>query len=277
MDFVVTNPHDMWVAGNKKSAAGLEVGLGAAEALAVPGRGVVLSRHQAGVWLLLPGGICGLAGMETVPGPLWARGPFPWERLGPGRQVVVGGVPSGPGVVLWRGALPPPHLVEAAPARRLAVEALAAARPSAVCQPALAVAGRRAAAAVAGADLAGAAAELGGLGPGLTPAGDDVLAGLLLAARARFGLVVEPRLLTVATSVATTDLSSAFLRWAAKGQHVAPVHDLLAAAARGDRSGAATAVDALGAFGSSSGADLAYGLRLGLDGPPAPSCCKTVG
>jgi hypothetical protein len=253
------------------------VGLGAAEVLHVTGTGVVLSRHQAGVWLRLPGGICGLAGMDSVPGPLWARGPFPWERLAPGRPVVLGDVLFGGGLPLWRGALPPPDLVEAAPARRLAVETLDGARPSAVGQPPLADAARRAATAVADGDLAGAAAELGGLGPGLTPAGDDVLAGLLLAARARFGSVVEPHLLAVATSVATTDLSGAFLRWAARGQHVAPAHDLLVAAAGGDRSGAAAAVDALGAFGSSSGADLAYGLRLGLDGLPELSCCTTVG
>jgi hypothetical protein len=254
----------------------LEVGPGAAEVLAVPGAGVVLSRHRDGVWLRLPGGICGLASWKALSGPLWARGPFPWEQLGSGRPVVVaagsgdllvGGtalVLSGPAMVAWRGALPHHLLVEAISARRLAVEALRRARPSAILEPPLAGAARRAAAAVTGGDLWAAAEELGGLGPGLTPAGDDVLAGLLLAARARSGADAEAGLLAVAASVATTALSSAFLCWAARGQHVGPAHDLLAAAARGDGPGAAAAVTRLGRFGSSSGADVAYGLRLGL-------------
>jgi hypothetical protein len=255
------------------------VGLGAAEALQVPGRGAVLSRHRHGAWLRLPGGICGLAPLEAVPGPLWARGFFPWDQLDPGTPAMVAaGSLEMAGlarplvardVALWRGVLPPHDLVGAAPARRLAVEALAAARPSAVWEAPLAGAARRAAAAVADDDLAGAAAGLGGLGPGLTPAGDDVLAGLFLAARARFGRGAEAGLLAVAASVATTDLSGAFLRWAARGQHVAPAHDLLVAAARGDGRRAAAAVTRLGAFGSSSGADLAYGLRLGLGTLPA--------
>jgi Protein of unknown function (DUF2877) len=254
------------------------VGLGAAEALRVLGAGSVLSRHRHGAWLRLPGGICGLASPGAAPGPLWARGPFPWGWLDPGTPAVVApgslemaglALPLvGPDVALWRGALPPHDLVGAAPARGLAVEALAAARPSALWEAPLAGTARRAAAAVADGDLAGAAAELGGLGPGLTPAGDDVLAGLLLAARARFGPCAEVRLLAVAGSVATTDLAAAFLRWAARGQHVAPAHDLLVAAARGDGRGAAAAVTRLGAFGSSSGADVAYGLRLGLDALP---------
>jgi hypothetical protein len=152
------------------------------------------------------------------------------------------------------------------------VAALAAARPSAVLEPPLRTAGTRAAAAVAHGDLRAAAEELGGLGPGLTPAGDDVLAGLFLAARARFGPGAEPGLLAVAASVVTTDLSGAFLRWAARGQHVGPAHDLLTAAARGDGGGAALAVARLDRFGSSSGADLAYGLGLGLGlgAPPVP-------
>jgi uncharacterized protein DUF2877 len=274
----------MWVGATKnrrplRSGQRLEVGIGAAEVLAVPGEGVVLSRHRAGVWLRLPGGICGLASGEAALGPLWARGQFPWEQLDPGRRVVVrcgdlvvGGATlavSGPEVVVWRGALPRHQRVEAPPARRLAVAALAAARPPAVLEAPLAGAAERAASAVAGGDLRVAAAELGGLGPGLTPAGDDILAGLLLAARARFGPLVEAGLLTVAASVATTDLSGAFLHWAARGQHVAFAHDLLTAAVRGDRSAVGAAVTALGAFGSSSGPGLAYGLRLGLGRLPA--------
>jgi Protein of unknown function (DUF2877) len=257
-----------------RRGARLEVGVGAAEVLAVPGEGMVLSRHRTGVWLRLPGGICGLASPDVAPGPLWGRGRFPWEQLSPGRGVIVSGgsllvggatvAVSGPDVVVWRGALPDHHLIAAAGTRRLAVEALAVACPSPVLEAPLAEAADRAAAAVADGDLRGATAELGGLGPGLTPAGDDVLAGILLAARARFGPALEPALLAAATSVPTTDLSGAFLHWAARGQHVASAHDLLNAAAQGDRSAASAAARTLAAFGSSSGLALACGLRIGL-------------
>ena len=44
------------------------------------------------------------------------------------------------------------------------------------------------------------------------------------------------------------------------------MHDLLAALADGDRAAADIHLAALGRIGHTSGADLAYGLRLGLAG-----------
>ena len=113
-------------------------------------------------------------------------------------------------------------------------------------------------------DLAGVARAIGGLGPGLTPAGDDTLAGILLIARARGGEAAEDGLVAVARGVATTSVASAFLEWAARGQTVEPAHDLLVAIAAGDAPAAAAHLSALLRIGHTSGADLAYGLHLGL-------------
>jgi hypothetical protein len=166
----------------------------------------------------------------------------------------------------WLGPLPDPTSLTAAPARALVSGVLTSCRASvlageqwsATVEPAIAAIGR-----LAPLDaLRAAAAVLGGLGPGLTPAGDDMLSGILFAVRSMNGPSVEPALLSIARSVRTTDLAAATLEAAAAGSHIEPVHDLVTAAASGDGAAAARAAAALDRFGSSSGADIAYGLRL---------------
>lgn len=103
------------------------------------------------------------------------------------------------------------------------------------------------------------AARLGGRGPGLTPEGDDVLAGALLAARAARGPAGEPELRAVAASVRTTEVAAAFLAWAARGQCIEPAHDWLLAP---DAAARERAERRLVAVGASSGAALLAGLRL---------------
>jgi hypothetical protein len=79
-----------------------------------------------------------------------------------------------------------------------------------------------------------AARELLGAGPGLTPAGDDVLAGFLVGARAygvRVDLVREAVLGSAATR--TTALSAALLACAARGESVPQVTALLHATGTG--------------------------------------------
>ena len=110
--------------------------------------------------------------------------------------------------------------------------------------------------------LRSVARALGGLGPGLTPSGDDALSGILFAFRAMGGPSVEPALLAVARSVRTSDLAATVLEAAATGCHIEPVHDLVMAATANDPAAAAKAALELDRFGSSSGADIAYGLRL---------------
>jgi hypothetical protein len=89
-----------------------------------------------------------------------------------------------------------------------------------------------------------------------------MLSGILFAFRALGGPTVESALVAVARSVRTSDLGAAVLEAAAGGFHIEPVHDLVMAAAAGDGTAATAAAADLDRFGSSSGADIAYGLRL---------------
>ena len=114
-------------------------------------------------------------------------------------------------------------------------------------------------------DLTGLARAVGGRGPGLTPAGDDVLAGVLVADAALRPRGGDARDLAAATaSAATTDVAAAFLRWAARGRCIQPVHDVLAARAAGRVDAEAEARLRLRRVGASSGAALLLGLDLAL-------------
>jgi hypothetical protein len=166
---------------------------------------------------------------------------------------------------VWRGLLPGAAELEAE--LTMAVELLERAPPSLLEEAAVG----RAVEVLREGDLVGLAARLGGVGPGLTPAGDDCLAGILLVASIRWGAAGEQLLGAVAAAAETNDVALTFLRWAARGQSIEPVHRFLMGAAGGDRAGAGEALDALVSFGHSSGADLALGLRLGLRLlPPSP-------
>jgi hypothetical protein len=113
-----------------------------------------------------------------------------------------------------------------------------------------------------GGGLAGAVAGLAGRGAGLTPAGDDVLAGLLLVARAADARA-EPALVALARTARTHAISRAFLEQAARGRSVAAVHALLDACADGDGDAAEAARRRLAGMGATSGLDLAYGVLVG--------------
>jgi hypothetical protein len=119
-------------------------------------------------------------------------------------------------------------------------------------------------------DLVLDADALLGRGPGLTPSGDDVLAGALVALRllpVALGIPEPPLGRTLAAAVTehahrrTTTLSAALLRAAAAGAPSAPVTALLRALCGvGDVADAARRLHAVGA---TSGADLASGVALG--------------
>lgn len=118
-------------------------------------------------------------------------------------------------------------------------------------------------------DLDGCARVLGGWGPGLTPAGDDVLAGIVLTMHA-FG-VPEARLHAAVDHVRSTDLAVACLRWAARGQCIEPAHAVLAAVSGRDADRLAAAEARLVAHGATSGADLLLGIDLALRTAAAPA------
>ncbi len=108
-------------------------------------------------------------------------------------------------------------------------------------------------------DPAQAVERLLGRGPGLTPAGDDVLAGFLVGARA-FGL--DARRMRGATAALaparTTALSAALLRHAGRGECIDEVAAVVAALT--DHGRPEPALGRLLAVGHTSGAALAVGL-----------------
>ena len=81
-------------------------------------------------------------------------------------------------------------------------------------------------------DLAGACTQIIGRGVGLTPAGDDVAAGILVVDSI---LSAHDRTMReeIARTATTHEISRSFLSWAAVGQSIEPFHTLLAACSLG--------------------------------------------
>jgi hypothetical protein len=116
-----------------------------------------------------------------------------------------------------------------------------------------------------------------GRGPGLTPAGDDVLAGLLVGLRS-FRRTAEPLRSAVlaAASTATTDLSGALLRRAAVGEAIPQVSQVLRTmATQACRRRLDNALDDLLRVGHTSGAALAAGLLASAVGDLAHGAHST--
>lgn len=125
--------------------------------------------------------------------------------------------------------------------------------------------------------VAAAARALVGAGPGLTPAGDDVLAGLFAAVVTLVPAVApagapDALLATVGRAGdeivghardATTAVSAELLAHAVRGEVAEPAAAVLHAYT--GRRPLAPALDALLAVGATSGRDLAYGLVRGAD------------
>lgn len=105
--------------------------------------------------------------------------------------------------------------------------------------------------------------RLAGLGGGLTPAGDDFVLGVLLAAWAGlYGDGAEKWGLIIADDAAsrTTTLSAAYLRAAARGECSAYWHGLFDALSRPEAGYLYAALSALLAVGHTSGADALAGF-----------------
>ncbi|MDP8921528.1 MAG: DUF2877 domain-containing protein [Chloroflexota bacterium] len=111
-----------------------------------------------------------------------------------------------------------------------------------------------------------AATRLSGLGPGLTPSGDDLLAGFLVGVQ-RVGHRAKPVLgvaVVVATRGTTTDIAIARVRHAANGLIEERLEDVLAAVLIGDGTDLESAVRRAATWGHTSGVDTLVGLCLGL-------------
>jgi hypothetical protein len=107
------------------------------------------------------------------------------------------------------------------------------------------------------------AAALLGLGPGLTPAGDDLVAGILLALHdLGRGDVARPlaEFMLEEAGSRTGTISRAHLACAAAGEGAAAVHAALAAVWSADPSSMAAALDAAAAIGHTSGWDALAGI-----------------
>jgi len=107
--------------------------------------------------------------------------------------------------------------------------------------------------------------DLVGLGSGLTPSGDDLLCGALVALHA-IGRVDAARDLYAAISeaarLATSSLSAAFLRAAAEGQSSEPLHEAIIALL--ENQSVARPVEAVAHIGHTSGWDALAGAALVL-------------
>ncbi|MGH2678236.1 MAG: DUF2877 domain-containing protein [Actinomycetota bacterium] len=244
----------------------LRAGAGAVETLTAGGEGRVLAWFPRACYLEGSGGLVTLVGPGVHDGPLYLvlDGDLPRfdagtsATLSPDTVELPGWTVDVTDATPWRGGLLEPDRIGAA------AGSVADAAAEVAGGALLPRAGFEARPLVERGELEAAAALLAGLGPGLTPSGDDVLGGVLFARRILAGSKEESRLAAVAESVRTNTIARAFLRWAARGQALSPVHDLVAAAVHGDDRQARGAARALAAVGESSGADFALGLRWGI-------------
>ncbi|HLE76822.1 MAG TPA: DUF2877 domain-containing protein [bacterium] len=116
-------------------------------------------------------------------------------------------------------------------------------------------------------ELAAASSDLAGLGGGLTPTGDDVLVGVLVALAAlpdRSGGELE-NAIRDGTAGRTTRISEAYLHAAARAEASEAWHRLLTALAGDRRDEVVAAGRRVLAFGETSGADMLTGFVLAMN------------
>lgn len=168
------------------------------------------------------------------------------------------------GARVWRPAPPAcahARVADPFPAHRGALRAAERRTGGLLCALELALAGAYAA------DVADRVAALVGLGPGLTPSGDDALVGLLAVLHrlapgdARAGLL---RRAVEAQLHRTGDVSAHYLGLAAAGHAGERLVALCDALSAGTRSGVEAAAAAVVATGATSGADALLGVVSGL-------------
>jgi hypothetical protein len=257
-------------------ARALVAGPGAARALRAGGSGVVEIALPPGGYVRLGEHRLLVAAHRAPLGPLslLACG-LPRAGLRPGRPAALqagGGAPVlviGPLRIALDGVreAPPPRSEPCRPGWRPALDgALAAcAAPPAELRPGLA--------ALAEGRTDEAFRVLAGRGEGLTPAGDDVLAGW-----AAWRWTDDASAGAAATNALSADaagrcapLGEAYLACARRGELPDPAARVLEAVRRGDRRAAARGARLLTAWGSSSGAALLWGMAAaGGVHPAAP-------
>jgi hypothetical protein len=106
-----------------------------------------------------------------------------------------------------------------------------------------------------------------GLGPGLTPSGDDLLGGLMLALAARHELTIRDALfdhIVDELNDLTVPVSAMHLTAAAHGQGHEAMHALLNSILAGDEVAIPACLDAVAEIGATSGLDAIAGAVIGL-------------
>jgi len=249
----------------------VDIGVDAARILTRPGSGRVRAVFSRALYLDVPGGLIALCSTQVPRGPLHLRmTALPAVLTGCPVLVATGSLRIGdhayPSTApVWAPRLPPASTLgrahEAArdwlPCLSPTLD-LGAAGDAGLAGDALAALRRG--------DLLTFAGLVAGRGSGLTPAGDDLLAGVLLVACAlRDGSPTDSATLRrCAHGAPTNDIARAVLACAARGRCIEPAHALLKGLADADRRTVQSAADELGRFGSSSGAALTYGIRSAL-------------
>jgi hypothetical protein len=249
----------------------VDIGVDAARILTRPGSGRVRAVFSRALYLDVPGGLIALCSTQVPRGPLHLRmTALPAVLTGCPVLVATGSLRIGdhayPSTApVWAPRLPPASTLGRA--HEQAREWLPCLGPTLDLGPAgdAGLAGDALAALRRG-DLLTFAGLVGGRGSGLTPAGDDLLAGVLLVACAlRDGSPTHSATLRrCAHGAPTNDIARTFLACAARGRCIEPAHALLKGLADADRRAVQPAADELRRFGSSSGAALTYGIRSAL-------------
>lgn len=234
---------------------------------------VVLGVHRAGAYLGASGRVLPVLGHGALALPGALRLTEPCDRLdlgvAAGDVVVVGaGSVRFPtvtvrGVRTWR-----PSRVARGRQRGPVVTAVRTALAEG-CPAALGWLEPAVTDAVRSATPTGAVRRLVGHGPGLTPSGDDALAGALLVRRALgeapAGGTPDPLAAAVRARLhATTAVSASLLAAALDGWATPEVVALVDAMAGGDADAVRRALPPVLAVGHTSGADLVAGVRAGL-------------
>ena len=220
-----------------------------------------------------------------VPGGILVGGISDWRALGIVAGMTFVGTPDGWSIPaarvtissstarLWSAALPDRPGVKA-----IAPSTIAAARRATLRR----AAGGGLAPLLAGEDDAGDAwlararevarrehslVDLIGLGPGLTPSGDDFLVGYL----AGLDAAADPARPALAAGIVeaaparTTAISASMLRHAAGGEYAERLHEVVGALCTGRADRITRAVDRAMAYGATSGVDTVVGLFAALE------------
>lgn len=120
-------------------------------------------------------------------------------------------------------------------------------------------------------------ASLIGLGPGLTPSGDDFLGGMLVALSLQGRNALRDSLWGAAqplVATLTTDISGAHLTAAATGFGSAALHELLNAVIAGDTRSIPVHLGAVTSIGHTSGFDALAGAVIVLRAASSPKRCE---